>query len=167
MSRKQKIKIKPSDLEAVQQFREALIAVEDLPAQDRWSMALGLLPDSFLYDAVRAKDRPGMEMMNLYGSLGVAALEEMLGMEPAEVDTQMLMLAVVGITESFFAELEKRNQRFCREVIHMSNPFLFDPQNPVQYIPKEQETFDLEAMIEYYRERSRSADKPASEASSR
>jgi hypothetical protein len=148
--------IKPpgaADLAAARELGEALLQVSELPEADRWSMALALLPDEHLLALVKTED--GEASLNRSGTLAVAAIHGLYGIDPGDqiedLDyTQVLTMAVHTILVSYVAELEKRQLHFCREVIHMEGPLQFDPEQPVKLIPKGTEEVTIAMLLDYY-----------------
>ena len=143
------LNIAPEDMDAALQLMEALEQVEDLPLEDQWPMALELLPDSVLLHTMQALNRKDeMEKMNLFGTLAVVLIREFLDLEP---EPPLIMLAMGSIMVSFLGELEKRRKVFCMDVIHMASPFKFDQDEPVKFIPKDPESFNMDAVWDYYK----------------
>lgn len=140
--------IPPADMEAGFELHNALMQTTGLPAEARWEMALELLPDSFLLLVVRASQRKPEDMMNLLGLLSGVAVETLTG-ERADADT--LSVTLYGVIFSCLGELEKRHKHFSDNVVQMTAPFDYDPENPVLFIPKDPDTFSLEKVFEYYR----------------
>lgn len=143
------------------QLQDALEQTEDLPFEGRWAMTLELLPDSWLLSVVRARNRKPMEMMSLYGPLSIVAVEEFFDEDFADIDipvptgnsqAALATLAIYGIMLSCVAELERRHRHFTDDVVHMESPLTFDSENPVQFVPKDPETFTIDQLIEYYQE---------------
>lgn len=130
------------------ELHQALQQVADLPENSQWEMALELLPDTFLLTVVRASQRKPDEMLNLLGLLSGVATESLLG---ERADAETLSVTLYGVIFSCLGELEKRHKHFSDNVIQMTAPFDYDPQNPVLFIPKDPETFQLEKVFEYYR----------------
>ncbi|HZP80516.1 MAG TPA: hypothetical protein VFB21_02655 [Chthonomonadaceae bacterium] len=161
MKKPPKINIKPQDLAMAAQFKDALEQTEDLPFEGRWAMTLELLPDSWLLYVVRARKRKPDDLMNLYGTLSIVATEEFLGDDFEDIDipvpegdakTALATMAFYGIAVSSVAELERRHKHFTDDVIHMRSPFTYDPETPVQFVPKDPETFKIDQLFEYYQE---------------
>ena len=111
-------------------------------------MALELMSDAFLLNVVRVSSRKPEDMMNLLGLLSGVAVEDLTG-ERADADT--LGVTLYGVIFSCLGELEKRYHRFSDNVIQMPYPFGYDPESPVLFVPKDPDTFSLEAVFEYYR----------------
>ena len=148
MKRPSKSNVSPADMEAGLLLHQALNEVSELPEDSQWEMALELLPDDFLLNVVRASSRKPEDMMNLLGLLSGVAVEDLTG-ERADADT--LGVTLYGVIFSCLGELEKRHHQFSDNVIQMPYPFGYDPENPVLFIPKDPDTFSLEAVFEYYR----------------
>lgn len=140
--------VRPADMEAGLLLHQALAQVAGLPEDSRWETALELLPDAFLLEVVRASSRKPEDMMNLLGLLSGVAVEDLTG-ERADQDT--LGVTLYGLIFSCLGELEKRHHQFSDNVVQMTYPFGYDPENPVLFIPKDPDTFSLEAVFEYYR----------------
>jgi hypothetical protein len=138
----------PRDLDAARQLSETLAEVADLPYQAQWAMAMELLPDSFLNYVVCARDRKRDTSLKLYTLLSMVVLEEWAGIEEAPEREKLLMIAMHGVLTSLYAELERRHRHFCDSVTHMTDPM--DPENPVQYHPRDPETFSHDALAKYY-----------------
>ncbi len=148
MKRPPKMNIRPADMEAGLLLHQVLAQVAGLPEDSQWEMALELLPDAFLLEVVRASSRKPEDMMNLLGLLSGIAVEDLTG-ERADQDT--LGVTLYGLIFSCLGELEKRHHQFSDNVVQMTYPFGYDPENPVLFIPKDADTFSLEAVFEYYR----------------
>jgi hypothetical protein len=148
------------DVAIAEQLKNALEQVAMLPLPDQWRMALELLSDDFFFYILRVRDRQNeFDQMNLYGLLGLIAIDALLENEEIELTTEMrtrlLSIGLVGIMVSCLGELERRHKQFCDSVEIPEMPFLLNEHEPVKYFPRDPENFHPDLVMNYYVERAR------------
>ena len=149
--KRDKVTPQPEDRKALQELRNALVTVSELPQDSQWEVAMELLSDDFLRNFVNARRRRREnERMTMYGPLALIVVQYFLREQTN--NAEYLMSGLIGLTYSVYGELERRHKRFCSAVIFMENPVFFDPDAPVLFIPNDLDTFDVEKLFADYNE---------------
>ncbi len=140
------------DFQARQELQIALMQIEGLPAEDRWSLLFEMMTDAWLCyilkSRILAENVVTERLMPLAFGLVEAFSNENYHSTAEKAD--VLLTTAYHLLFSAVAEIERRNLQFCTEVLPLPNPFVFFGQQETVFKPKDPETFDIEVLLEYY-----------------
>lgn len=132
--------------EYARDLRVALDQTEGIPVRDRWSMAMALLSDELLEAMTKPAPSAG-DLLDFFAPMILVMTLDWLGEEP---NGDTAPMALFALRCSFVTELEKRRKLFTTDAIHMQHPFYYHPDHPVEFVPRDPETFDEGVLFRHY-----------------